>query len=329
MVLYRCFCYTFVNMKALVFDNGLSFHAGWEKPVPAPGEALVRVTFAGICATDLEITKGYMGFTGVPGHEFVGVIEEAADDRLEGKRVAGEINLGCGKCDYCKHKMENHCPARKVLGIKGKDGAFAEYITLPFKNLRPLPENITDEEAVFIEPLAAAFEILEQVKVNEYTRACVLGDGRLGQLVAQALATTDCSLLVIGRHEEKLAFLKARGIPTRTSVEGLEKQLDLVIDCTGSPDGLSAALDLVRPTGTVILKTTVAQRPGADLNRVVIDEITLIGSRCGPFEPAMQALEERRVDVKPLISKVFPIEQGVEAFAYAAQKGVLKVLLKV
>lgn len=316
-------------MKAIVFDNGLSFHADWRKPAPAPGEALVRVTLAGICATDLEITKGYMGFTGVPGHEFVGVIEGAADERLEGKRVAGEINLGCGRCDYCKHKMENHCPARKVLGIKGKDGAFAEYITLPFKNLRPLPENITDEEAVFIEPLAAAFELLEQVKVNEYTRACVLGDGRLGQLAAQALATTDCSLLVIGKHEEKLALLKARGIPTRTGVEGLEKQLDLVVDCTGSADGLSAALDLVRPAGTVVLKTTVAQRPGADLNRVVIDEITLLGSRCGPFEPAIQALEERRVDVKPLVSKIFPIEQGVEAFGYAAQKGVLKVLIKV
>lgn len=316
-------------MKAIVFDNGLSFHADREKPTPGPGEALVRVTFAGICATDLEITKGYMGFTGVPGHEFAGVIEGAADDRLEGKRVAGEINLGCGRCDYCKHKMENHCPSRKVLGIKGKDGAFAEYLTLPFKNLRPLPDTVSDEEAVFIEPLAAAFEILEQVKVNEYTRACVLGDGRLGQLAAQALATTDCSLLVIGRHEEKLSLLKARGIPTRTGTEGLEKQFDLVVDCTGSPEGLSNALDLTRPTGTVILKTTVAQRPGADLNRVVIDEITLLGSRCGPFAPAMQALEERRVDVKPLVSKVFPIEQGVEAFGYAAQKGVLKVLLKV
>ena len=315
-------------MKALVFDNGLFFRPDWKKPVPAPGEALVRVTLAGICATDLEITKGYMGFTGVPGHEFVGVIEEAPDERLEGKRVAGEINLGCGKCDYCKHKVENHCPSRKVLGIKGKDGAFAEYLTMPFKNLRPLPDNITDEEAVFIEPLAAAFEILEQVKVNEYTRVCILGDGRLGQLVAQAFATTDCSLLVAGRHEEKLSLLKARGIPTRTSTDGLEKAFDLVVDCTGSPDGLSDALDIVRPTGTVILKTTVAQRPGADLNRVVIDEITLIGSRCGPFAPAMQALEERRVDVKPLVSKVFPIEQGVEAFEYAAKKGVMKVLIK-
>lgn len=316
-------------MKAIVFDNALSFRADYKKPTPGPGEALVRVTLAGICATDLEITKGYMGFTGVPGHEFVGVIEEAADDRLEGKRVVGEINLGCGKCDYCKHRMENHCPTRKVLGIKGKDGAFAEYLTLPFKNLRPLPDSVSDEEAVFMEPLAAAFEILEQVKVNEYTRACVLGDGRLGQLVAQVLATTDCSLLVLGRHEEKLALLKSRGIPTRTSAEGLQGQLDLVVDCTGRQDGLSVALDLVRPTGTVILKTTVAQRQGADLNRVVIDEVTLLGSRCGPFAPAMQALEERRVDVLPLISKVFPIEEGVEAFEYASGKGVLKVLLKV
>lgn len=316
-------------MRAIVFDNGLNFRTDWKKPVPGPGEALVRITLAGICATDLEITKGYMGFSGVPGHEFVGVIEEAADDRLEGKRVAGEINLGCGKCDYCKHKMENHCPARKVLGIKGKDGAFAEYITLPFKNLRPLPDEISDEEAVFIEPLAAAFEILEQVRVNEYTRACVVGDGRLGQLVAQALATTDCSLLVIGRHEEKLQLLKSRGIPTRTSTEGLEGQLDLVVDCAGRPEGLSVALDLIRPTGTVILKTTVAERGGADLNRVVINEVTLLGSRCGPFGPAMQALEERRVDVKPLVSKVFPLEEGIQAFEYAARKGVLKVLLKV
>lgn len=315
-------------MKAIVFDKTLSFRDDWKKPSPAPGEALVRVTLAGICATDLEMTKGYMDFTGVPGHEFVGVIEEASDDRLEGKRVVGEINIGCGKCGYCKHKMENHCPSRKVLGIKGRDGAFAEYLTTPFKNLVPVPENIKDEEAVFTEPVAAAFEVLEQVKVNEYTRACVLGDGRLGQLVAQALATTDCSLLVIGRHEEKLALLKARGIPTRTSIEGLEKELDLVVDCTGSPDGLSIALDLVRPTGTVILKTTVAQRPGADLNRVVIDEITLMGSRCGPFAPAVQALEERRVDVKGLVTKVFPIEQGLEAFEYAAQKGVLKVLVR-
>lgn len=316
-------------MKAIVFDKGLSFRTDWKKPEPGPGEALVRVSLAGICATDLEITKGYMGFTGVPGHEFAGVIEEAADDRLEGKRVVGEINLGCGRCEYCKHKMENHCPARKVLGIKGKDGAFAEYLTLPFKNLRPLPDSVSDEEAVFIEPLAAAFEILEQVRVNEYTRACVLGDGRLGQLVAQALATTDCSLLVVGRHEEKLSLLKSRGIPTRTSIDGLEKQLDLVIDCTGRPEGFSSALDLVRPTGTVVLKTTVAQRTQADLNRVVIDEVTLLGSRCGPFGPAMQALEERRVDVKPLVSRVFPIEEGVEAFEYAAGKGALKVLLKV
>jgi len=315
-------------MKAIVLDKTLSYRDDWKKPIPAPGEALVRVTLAGVCATDLEMTKGYMGFTGVPGHEFVGVIEEASDDRLEGKRVVGEINIGCGKCGYCKHKMENHCPSRKVLGIKGKDGAFAEYLTMPFKNLVPVPENIKDEEAVFTEPVAAAFEVLEQVKVNEYTRACVLGDGRLGQLVAQALATTDCSLLVIGRHEEKLALLKARGIPARTSKEGLEKELDLVVDCTGSPDGLSDALDLVRPTGTVILKTTVAERPSADLNRVVIDEVTLMGSRCGPFAPAVQALEERRVDVMPLVTKVFPIEQGLEAFEFAAQKGVLKVLVR-
>lgn len=315
-------------MKAIVSENGLRLERGYPKPEPGPGEALIKVTLAGVCATDLEIAKGYMGFRGVPGHEFVGVIEECGNDRLSGKRVVGEINIGCGKCEYCSHKVENHCPSRKVLGILGKDGAFAEYLALPFRNLHPLPEGISDEAAVFAEPLAAAYEILEQVRVNEDTRACVLGDGRLGLLAAQVLAATECSLLVIGRHEKKLSFLNKRNIPWRTSAEGLGKQFDLVVDCTGSAGGLSAALDLVRPQGTVILKTTVAERNGADLNRVVIDEITLLGSRCGPFQPALQALEEHRVDVAPLVSKVFGIDEGLEAIEYASRKGVLKVLVR-
>ncbi|HBG46455.1 MAG TPA: alcohol dehydrogenase [Deltaproteobacteria bacterium] len=315
-------------MKAIVFDGGLRLEKGYPRPVPGPGEALVKVALAGVCSTDLEIAKGYMGFKGVPGHEFTGTIVECDDERLNGKRVAGEINLGCGRCEYCRHMLENHCPSRKVLGISGKDGAFAEYLTLPFKNIHPLPDSITDEEAVFTEPLAAAYEILEQVRVDENTRACVLGDGRLGLLVAEVMAATECSLVVIGRHEEKLQLLKAREIPARTSPEGLEKQFDLVIDCTGSEDGLTAALDLVRPTGTVILKTTLAKRGGADLNRVVIDEITLLGSRCGPFPPALAALEEKRVDVRPLISRVFSLDEGVEAIGHASGKGVLKVLIR-
>ena len=315
-------------MKAIVSDNGLRMEGGYPDPTPGPGEALIRVTLAGVCATDLEIARGYMGFKGVPGHEFVGVIEECADERLSAKRVVGEINIGCGRCEYCSHKVENHCPSRKVLGILGKDGAFAEYLTLPFRNLHPLPDSISDEAAVFAEPLAAAYEILEQVRVNEETRACVLGDGRLGLLVAQVLAAADCSLLVIGRHEENMSLLKARGIPYRTSPDGLSKQFDLVVDCTGNAGGLSTALDLVRPQGTVILKTTVAQRNGADLNRVVIDEVTLLGSRCGPFQPALQALEENRIDVRPLVSKVFLMDEGLKAIEYASQKGVLKVLIR-
>ncbi|MBW7957916.1 MAG: alcohol dehydrogenase catalytic domain-containing protein [Deltaproteobacteria bacterium] len=316
-------------MNAIVFDSGkLRFEVAHPAPEPGPGEALIRVTLAGICRTDLEIAKGYMGFSGVLGHEFVGVIEECADERLKGKRVTGEINIPCGRCAYCRRRMGNHCPERKVLGILRKDGAFAGYLTLPFRNLHPLPDSISDEEAVFIEPLASAYEILEQVRVDEDTRVCVLGDGRLGLLVAQVMSQTGCALLAIGRHEEKLSILKARGIPTRTSTEGLTKELDLVIDCTGSADGIRTAIDLVRPAGTVVLKTTVAGKCEIDLSRIVVDEIALIGSRCGPFQPAIQALEEKRVDVKPLVSKVFPVEEGIEAMGYASEKGVLKVLLK-
>lgn len=316
-------------MKAIVFDGGkLRFEGARTAPRPGPGEALIRVALAGICRTDLEIAGGYMGFSGIPGHEFVGVIEECGDERLNGKRVTGEINIPCGRCAYCRRRMGNHCPERKVLGILGKDGAFAEFLTLPFKNLHPLPDSISDEEAVFIEPLASAYEILEQVRVDEDTRVCVLGDGRLGLLVAQVLAQTGCALLAVGRHEEKLSIFKARGIPTRTSIEGLARELDLVIDCTGSAEGITTALELVRPAGTVVVKTTVAGKSEIDLSRVVVDEIALIGSRCGPFQPAIQALEEKSVDVRPLVSKVFPLDKGVEAMIYAAEKGVLKALLK-
>jgi len=316
-------------MRAILFDKGkLSFRDDYPAPAPAIGEALIRVLCAGVCATDLEISKGYMGFGGVLGHEFSGVVEECADDRLEGRRVAGEINLWCGECAFCKGGMKSHCPARSVLGLLGHDGAFADYLTLPVRNLHPLPDSITDEEAVFIEPLAAAFRITSQVDIRPNERVAVLGDGRLGQLCAQALSLTECDLTVIGRHPEKLALLKARGIKTAIGAEGLAG-FDVAVDCTGSADGFNAAVGLVRPGGVVVLKTTVAQRTAVDLNKVVIDEITVIGSRCGPFVPAIDALAEKRVDVAPLISKVFPIEQGVEALEYARQKGVLKVLLRV
>lgn len=316
-------------MRGLYFDGKLSFRTDLNEPKPDKDSALVRITMAGICATDLEITKGYMGFKGVPGHEFAGVVEACANDRLAGRRVAGEINIGCGKCNWCKDKAQNHCPHRKVLGILGKDGAFAEFLTLPLKNLHPLPDSITDEEAVFVEPLAAAYGILEEVNINEYKKVCVLGDGRLGLLCAQVMALTDCVLVAVGRHDEKLAILRKLGINARVGSNGLERDFDVVVDCTGSPEGFNEALALVKPRGTIVLKTTTAGKEAISLNSVVIDEITVKGSRCGPFKPALEALAEKRIDVRPMISAVYPLEDGVEAFKRAEEKGVLKVLVKV
>jgi threonine dehydrogenase-like Zn-dependent dehydrogenase len=319
--------YLLQDMRALAIDEKLRYCADYPKPVPEGGEALVRVLGAGICATDIEITKGYMGFRGVPGHEFVGIVESSGDKGLLGKRVVSEINIGCGRCPVCRNGEANHCHDRSVLGIFNKDGAFADFLVLPQTNLHPIPQSVPDEEAVFVEPLASAFEILEQVAIGPAQRVCVLGDGRLGLLVAQVLNLTGCDLVIVGRHAEKLKVLSDRGIETRLK-EAEEGDFDMVIDCTGSPYGFESAVSLARPRGTVVIKTTVAERGVFDLNRVVIDEITVIGSRCGPFPPAIKALASGSVDVRPLIAKQFPIEQGVEAFEYAQKKGVLKVIIK-
>ncbi len=316
-------------MRALVFEGDLKYRTDYPAPAPLNDEALVRVTAAGVCATDLEIIKGYMGFKGVLGHEFVGVVEECGEMGLTGRRVAGEINIPCGTCRFCKEGLGNHCPSRGVLGILNKDGAFAEYLTLPFSNLHVLPDSVTDEEAIFVEPLAAAFEIMEQAELGPSKNVCVLGDGRLGILVAQALSLTKCRLVAAGRHRDKLSILYNRGINARIGIDGLGREFDLVVDCTGSPSGLADALKVVRPRGTVVLKTTVADRGAFDLNQAVIDEITVVGSRCGPFKPAIRALEERVIEVRPLVTKTFPIDDGVEAIKYASQKGVLKVILKI
>lgn len=244
-------------MRAIVFDKKVEFYSDWPKPAPKAGEALIQVMLAGVCATDLELVKGYMGFKGVLGHEFCGIVTECEDKGSINKRVAGEINIGCNRCNWCIAGARNHCPNRAVLGILNKDGVFAEYITLPLENLHILPDAISDEEAVFIEPLAAAFEIAEQVDVKGKD-VCVLGDGRLGLLCGQALALAGCSLTVIGRHPEKLAILERRGIKTRLDIEGIKKTFDVVVDCTGSDAGFNDALSLVKPRGTIILKTTVA-----------------------------------------------------------------------
>lgn len=316
-------------MKALTFDRDLKYSEDYTVPQPGKDEALIRVTYAGICNTDIEITKGYMGFKGIPGHEFVGVVEKSDHRKLKGKRVTGEINIGCNTCSYCRDRMYNHCPKRSVLGILGKDGVFAEYTTLPLKNLHEVPDSVADEEAVFIEPLAAAYEILEQVSITSSDKVCVLGDGKMGLLIGQVLSTTGCNLTVLGKHPEKLSILDELGINTKLSYQSREKEFDVVVDCTGSRTGMEKALGIVRPRGKIIIKTTVAKKGQIDLNCVVINELSLIGSRCGPFLPAINAIASRDIDLFSLISDVFKLEDGLKAFENAKKKGVIKVILKI
>lgn len=316
-------------MRALVFNGELQYRTDYPEPQIRHDEALIKITHAGICNTDLEIIKGYMGFTGVPGHEFVGMVEKCSDKNLIGKRVVGEINLGCGVCSYCKRRMQNHCPDRSVMGILNKDGAFAEYATLHVGNLYGIPDTVSDEDAVFVEPLAAAFEILEQVNIKPEDNVCVLGDGKLGLLVAQVVAATGCNLLAVGNHREKLSILERSNIRTALSSVCEEKDFDIAIDCTGSMSGIEAALAIVRPKGKVVMKTTIAERGQLDLNSVVVNELFLIGSRCGPFPAAIKAIESGLINIRSLISKIFPLEDGIKSFQYASKREVLKVILKV
>ncbi len=270
-----------------------------------------------------------MGFHGVLGHEFVGIVEKCDKKKLRGKRVVGEINIGCGICFYCKNQMHNHCPDRSVLGILNKDGVFAEYITLPLRNLHQIPDSVSDEEAVFVEPLAAAFEILQQVNIESSDKVCVLGDGKLGILIAQVLSTTNCNLFAVGNHREKLSILEELGIKTKLSLSLKEEKFDIVVDCTGSRSGIETALNIVKPRGKIIIKTTIAKRDQIDLNHVVINELVLIGSRCGPFPVAIKAIETKSVDLFPLISSSYSLGEGIKAFQYASRRDVLKVILKI
>lgn len=314
-------------MRALLFDQRLRLV---DAPFPRPSawEALIKVSLAGICNTDLEITRGYMAFKGILGHEFVGVIKECQERGWIGRRVVGEINIGCGECEYCRSGLDRHCPYRTVMGIQGKDGALAEYLTLPIKNLHPVPEGVSDERAVFTEPLAAALEILEQVQIKPDNRVCVIGDGKLGLLVAQVLRLTGCELTCIGKHQNKLKILDSKGIKTLLidDINGLPKQ-DVIVECSGSPEGLISALNLIKPKGKVILKSTYHQ--GVEFNpaRIVVDEIELVGSRCGRFEPAIRCLRRNLVDVESLITRIFPFEKALEAFEFSKKREVLKVLL--
>ncbi len=332
-------------MRALVYaHNSLSFEQHYPDPALMEGEALIRVLQAGICNTDLEITRGYLDFQGVLGHEFVGIVEEVLDKSgipetspLVGQRVVGEINSSCHNIDcwYCQHNMPTHCPHRTTLGILGRDGAFAEYLTLPIENLHVVPENVSDEEAVFVEPLAANFEILEQVHLKPTDSVVILGDGKMGQLAAQVLTLSGCEVVMLGKHEEKLALARKRGVHTYVLADAqsftLEngRRVDMVVECTGSAQGLEMALRLVRARGVITLKSTVAEKTLLHLAPVVIDEIRVQGSRCGPFPPAIRALSQKLVDVRPLISACYCLDEGLVAFKYASQRGVLKVLVRV
>lgn len=317
-------------MKALIFDGReLRLEYNYPDPVPTGDEALVRVHLAGICNTDLEIVRGYKGFTGVLGHEFVGTVEACDDVRLIGQRVVGEINCSCWQCETCLAGRPTHCPHRTTLGIWGRDGALAERLLLPTRNLHRVPPGVPDEVAVFTEPLAAAVEVLEGVPLHPTDRVYVVGDGKLGLLVAQVLSLTGCETACIGRHSKKLAILQNRGIATMHASQPPDAPADVVVDCTGHPDGFALARGLVRPRGTLVLKSTFAGPQEVALTPLVVDEIALVGSRCGPFAPALRLLRRHLVDVRPLIAATYTIDDGLAAFQRARTKGTLKVLVRI
>jgi threonine dehydrogenase-like Zn-dependent dehydrogenase len=315
-------------MRAAVLGDGqIRFVRQYSKPEPQDGEVLVRVQRAGICDTDLQLVRGYMGFRGVPGHEFVGVAESGTYHK---KRVVGEINCACARCEMCQGGLGNHCPSRTVLGILKRDGAFADYVVLPERNLHLVPAEISLDEAVFIEPLAAAFQIPRQVPLDKRTRAVVLGDGKLGYLVAQVLKLHGCQVLVVGKYAEKLRIIERLGVGTE-ALGQLRRVRDygLVVDCTGSPSGFPTALELVRPRGTIVLKTTVHGSSDLQLATLVIDEITVVGSRCGPFAVAIEALRTRKVEVTSIIEDIWALTDIVPALDAAARPGAGKMLIAI
>lgn len=323
-------------MIGLWLENGeLSLRDDLPRPEPAGGEVLVRVIRAGICNTDIELVRGYYPFTGVPGHEFVGIVEYGPSG-LSGRRVVGEINAVCGTCPACRAGRRTHCPNRTVLGIVGRNGCFAEFLSLPLENLHPVPDEVPTDAAVFTEPLAAALEIREQVVIGPAERVLVVGDGKLGQLIARTLKLTGCDLLVAGRHASKTARLEAAGIRTCAAGEdglagetaGIEKgAFDVTVECTGNAAGFSIARRALRPRGTLVMKSTYAGDLTVDASALVVDEITLVGSRCGPFGPAMNLLAGRQLDPRDLIDARYPLARAREGFERAVAPGTLKVLL--
>ena len=315
-------------MRALRVEDGTLSLAEISAP-RADGEALVAVRASGICNTDLEIARGYAGFRGTIGHEFVGVVEEGGGALARGARVVGEINAGCGACERCAGGDPRHCETRTVLGIVGRDGAHADLLRLPARNLVAVPDAVSDVEAVFVEPLAAACGVLERCPIDAETRVAVVGDGKLGLLCAMVLAAHGARPLLVGKHEAKLAIARARGVET-DGIEGARKRgraFDVVVEASGAPSGFDLALDLLEPRGTLVLKSTFHGSTPIDTARVVVEELRVVGSRCGRFAPALDLLARKAVDVAPLVSEVLPLDRALDAMKLAATDGVLKVLL--
>ncbi len=314
-------------MRAIVFDHTLQFRTDAVLRPPGSNEVIVDVIKAGICETDLQLCKGYMRFSGTLGHEFVGI---ARSGRFAGQRVVGEINCACHACEMCHRQLSRHCPNRTVIGIVAHDGAFADSVIVPDLNLHVVPDHVRDAEAVFVEPIAAACRIAEQIRLAGGEVVTVLGDGRLGNLCAQVLRCQGCQVRVVGKHDFKLRILERLDIPT-SKLEDLQprRDSDIVVDCTGSPTGLTMALQLVRPCGTIVLKTTVAADQMLHMAPFVIDEITLLGSRCGPFTEALELLSRQAISVEPLLSATYPLEAAKTAFEHAVRKDALKVLFGV
>ncbi|MBR1616513.1 alcohol dehydrogenase catalytic domain-containing protein [bacterium] len=321
-------------MKALVFDKELKLDNNYPEPVLGDNEVLIKTLMVGICNTDYEITKGYMGYKGVLGHEFVGVVEKVgknAPSTLLHKRVVGEINCACEECDWCNKNLQRHCPNRQTLGIWQKDGCFSEYFTLPYQNVIPISDKVDDMTATFTEPLAAAYEILEQVHIEPTQKVALVGDGKLGLCISLIFNALNIDYVHIGKHEEKLNISKDLGAKTlfvSELNETYKKSFDVVVEATGSISGFDTSVSLVKPRGILVLKSTIAANQGINLAPVVVDEITIIGSRCGQFRPVLRLLEKQKINVKPLIEKVFDVNDFKEAFELNSQKNTLKVLVK-
>lgn len=314
-------------MRALHFDGRRLACVETAAPSTGPGEAIVRVRLAGICSTDLQILAGYMGFTGIPGHEFVGDVVEGPEQWV-GRRVVGEINYACGECPTCRRGLGRHCPNRRVMGILGADGAFAEHLALPVANLHAVPDGVADDSAVFTEPLAAAFSVLEQVAIGPGMAVTVLGDGKLGLLCAQVLAGTGASVTLVGKHAANLALVAPQGVAGVLVADWQpDAGADCVVEATGSAAGLELAMAAVRPRGTLVLKSTVAEPHSLSLAPLVINEVTVVGSRCGLFPPALAALAAGSVAVTPLIDATYRLADGIAAVAHAARPGIRKILL--